>query len=68
MAEKTFGAKDLGVDVTISGSAITALFSESQSRFIVTVKEENAAAFEKIVTDAVKIGTVTSDTVSHHSK
>ncbi|HSO57539.1 MAG TPA: phosphoribosylformylglycinamidine synthase subunit PurL, partial [Paenisporosarcina sp.] len=62
LAEKTFGGQNLGVDVTISGSAITALFSESQSRFIVTVKEQHAAAFEEIVKDAVKIGTVTSDT------
>lgn len=62
LAEKTFSAKNLGVDVTISGSAITALFSESQSRFIVTVKPQHAAAFEEIVTDAVNIGTVTSDT------
>jgi len=62
LAEKTFGAKNLGVDVTITGSAITALFSESQSRFIVTVKEQNAKAFEEIVKDAVNIGTVTSDT------
>ncbi len=62
LAEKTFGAKNLGVDVTITGSAITALFSESQSRFIVTVKEEHEKAFEEIVKDAVNIGTVTSDT------
>ncbi|MEG0451285.1 MAG: AIR synthase-related protein, partial [Lysinibacillus sp.] len=61
LAEKTFSAKDLGIDVTLAGSAVTALFSESQSRFILTVKEENAAAFEKIVTDAVKIGVVTAD-------
>ncbi|WP_394189350.1 phosphoribosylformylglycinamidine synthase subunit PurL [Paenisporosarcina quisquiliarum] len=61
LAEKTFGANNLGVDVTISGSAITALFSESQSRFIVTVKEQNAKSFEEIVKDAVKIGYVTSD-------
>ncbi|PUB10504.1 phosphoribosylformylglycinamidine synthase subunit PurL [Paenisporosarcina sp. OV554] len=62
LAEKTFGVQNLGVDVTISGSAITALFSESQSRFIVTVKEQHSEAFEEIVKDAVKIGTVTSDT------
>lgn len=61
LAEKTFGANNLGVDVTISGSAITALFSESQSRFIVTVKEQNAKSFEEIVKDAVKIGNVTSN-------
>ncbi|EPD50369.1 phosphoribosylformylglycinamidine synthase 2 [Paenisporosarcina sp. HGH0030] len=62
LAEKTFGVQNLGVDVTISGSATTALFSESQSRFIVTVKPQHAAAFEEIVKDAVNIGTVTSDT------
>ena len=60
LAEKAFGAKGLGVEVTISGSATTALFSESQSRFLVTVKAENAAKFEEIVTDAVQIGTVTN--------
>ena len=61
LAEKTFGANNLGVDVTISGSAISALFSESQSRFIVTVKEQNVKSFEEIVKDAVKIGYVISD-------
>jgi len=61
LAEKTFGAQNLGIEVTITGSAITALFSESQSRFIVTVKPQHTDAFEEIVADAVKIGTVTSD-------
>ena len=49
LAEKTFSAKGLGINVTLEGSAVTALFSESQSRFIVTVKETSAAAFEEIV-------------------
>ncbi|RKQ16425.1 phosphoribosylformylglycinamidine synthase subunit PurL [Ureibacillus endophyticus] len=61
LAEKTFGTEDLGVYVTLEGTAVTALFSESQSRFVVTVKEENAAAFESIVSDAKKIGIVTDD-------
>ncbi|WP_313893505.1 phosphoribosylformylglycinamidine synthase subunit PurL [Psychrobacillus sp.] len=59
LAEKAFGATGLGVEVTINGSATTALFSESQSRFLITVKPENAAKFEDIVNDAVKIGAVT---------
>ena len=63
LAEKTFAAKGLGVDVTLTGSAVTALFSESQSRFVLTVKEENAAAFESIVADAKNIGTVTADAI-----
>lgn len=61
LLEKTFGAKGLGVNVTLEGSAVTALFSESQSRFVVTVKAENTASFEEIVTDAKKIGVVTND-------
>lgn len=59
LAEKAFGAKGLGVEVTLNGSATTTLFSESQSRFLVTVKQENAAEFEGIVKDAVQIGAVT---------
>ncbi|KXH86760.1 phosphoribosylformylglycinamidine synthase subunit PurL [Sporosarcina sp. HYO08] len=59
LCEKAFGAEGLGAGVTINGSAVTALFSETQSRFLVTVKEEQAAAFEAAVKDAVKIGIVT---------
>ncbi|WP_375199803.1 phosphoribosylformylglycinamidine synthase subunit PurL [Bacillus sp. RS11] len=61
LAETTFGANGLGVDVTLTGSATTALFSETQSRFVVSVKEENAAAFVEIVKEAQKIGVVTND-------
>ncbi|MEK4230866.1 phosphoribosylformylglycinamidine synthase subunit PurL [Solibacillus sp. FSL H8-0538] len=61
LAEKTFAAQGLGVNVTLEGSAVTALFSESQSRFIVTVKEADTAAFEEVVADAKKIGVVTND-------
>jgi len=61
LAETTFGANGLGVDITLAGSATTALFSETQSRFVVSVKEENAAAFVEIVKDAQKIGVVTND-------
>ncbi|WP_427071324.1 phosphoribosylformylglycinamidine synthase subunit PurL [Lysinibacillus fusiformis] len=61
IAEKTFSANGLGVDVTLTGSATTVLFSESQSRFVVTVKEEHAAAFVEIIKVAHKIGVVTND-------
>lgn len=60
LCEKAFDAEGLGAEVAVSGSAVTALFSETQSRFLVTVKEELATAFEAIVQDAVKIGTVTT--------
>lgn len=60
IAETTFGT-NLGVNVTLEGSATTALFSESQSRFVVTVKPELAARFEEVVTDAKQIGVVTEE-------
>ncbi|MEK4701348.1 phosphoribosylformylglycinamidine synthase subunit PurL [Solibacillus sp. FSL R7-0668] len=61
LAEKTFAANGLGIEATLTGSATTALFAESQSRFVLTVKAENVEAFEAIVSDAQKIGTVTED-------
>ena len=61
LCEKAFGAEGLGAGVTVSGSAVTALFSETQSRFLVSVKEENAVAFEEAVKDAIKIGAVTDN-------
>ena len=39
------------------------LFSETQSRFIVSVKKDHQEAFEKLVKDADLIGEVTSDSV-----
>ena len=41
-----------------TGNKVSALFSESQSRFILTVKKENKEEFEK-VTCAILIGEVT---------
>lgn len=61
LCEKVFGTDKLGADVSVVGSAVTALFSEAQSRFLVTVKEENAVAFEAAVQDAAKIGVITDD-------
>lgn len=62
LAEKAFGT-GLGVDVTINESTekTAALFSETQSRFIVTVKKENQAAFEELIADAQLIGKVTQE-------
>lgn len=60
LCEKAFDAQGLGAEVSIPGSPITALFSETQSRFLVTVKDEHAGAFEKLVPDANRIGTVTA--------
>ncbi|MBD7986127.1 phosphoribosylformylglycinamidine synthase subunit PurL [Sporosarcina sp. Sa2YVA2] len=60
LCEKAFDAQGLGAEVSIPGSSVTALFSETQSRFLVTVKDEHAEAFEKLVPDANRIGTVTA--------
>ena len=60
LAESVMGT-EFGLDVTLSGHAVTALFSESQSRFVVSVKPENKAAFEVTMTDALQIGTVTNN-------
>ncbi|MEC5424355.1 phosphoribosylformylglycinamidine synthase subunit PurL [Virgibacillus sp. C22-A2] len=61
LAESVFNEKGLGVDSSIDGDATTVLFSESQSRFLVTVKPYNKEHFEKTMEDAKKIGVVTED-------
>ena len=61
LAESVFAGKGLGADVHLSGEATVELFSETQSRFIVTVKAEDQARFEKEVKDAKQIGVVTDD-------
>ncbi|GAE46587.1 phosphoribosylformylglycinamidine synthase [Mesobacillus boroniphilus JCM 21738] len=57
LAESVIGSKGLGAEVTLEGNAVSALFSESQSRFILSVKPENQIDFESL-TDAVLIGKV----------
>ncbi|WP_071458399.1 phosphoribosylformylglycinamidine synthase subunit PurL [Bacillus massilinigeriensis] len=58
LAECLMDADGLGADVLLHGEATVALFSESQTRFILSVKAENRDAFEKI-TGAAMIGRVT---------
>ncbi|KIL50667.1 phosphoribosylformylglycinamidine synthase [Jeotgalibacillus alimentarius] len=61
LAESAFGT-GLGVTAETDGSAVTALFSETQSRFLVSVKPEHEQAFQEI-TGAKKIGEVTAQPV-----
>ena len=61
IAESLFESNPLGATVTLKGDPTTALFSESQSRFIVSVKQEHEALFEELVKDAIKIGQVTNN-------
>lgn len=62
LAECCMGAQGLGADVEVTGNPVSALFSESQSRFILSVKKEHQEEFEKMV-DAQLIGKVTDDSV-----
>ncbi|EIJ79816.1 phosphoribosylformylglycinamidine synthase II [Bacillus methanolicus PB1] len=62
VAESLFGTAGLGADVKISGNFTSALFSETQSRFLLSVKKENKEAFEKLV-NATLIGEVTDSSV-----
>ncbi|WP_067725224.1 phosphoribosylformylglycinamidine synthase subunit PurL [Oceanobacillus damuensis] len=61
LAESVFTDSGLGANVKLTGEATVELFSETQSRFLVTVKEENKASFENKIADAKQIGVVTND-------
>ena len=58
MAESTFGTKGLGATIRIGDNLTTELFSETQSRFIVSVKKEFQDQFEQTITDAKLVGEV----------
>ncbi|WP_461610912.1 phosphoribosylformylglycinamidine synthase subunit PurL [Cytobacillus kochii] len=59
VAESLF-ANQLGAKLKLTGEATTQLFSESQSRFLLSVKKENKEAFEQL-TNATLIGEVTNE-------
>lgn len=61
LAECTFVDKGLGAKVELTGDATVELFSETQSRFLVSVKASNKERFEEIVEDAKQIGVVTAE-------
>ncbi|AYC30311.1 phosphoribosylformylglycinamidine synthase subunit PurL [Paenisporosarcina cavernae] len=61
LAEKTFGTDGFGLDIELEGSAVTTLFAESQSRFIVTVSKEHQETAEQMLVDARLVGRVTND-------
>lgn len=63
LAESTFGTDGLGADIQMDLSSQASLFSETQSRFVVTVKPEHREAFAAAVKDAKEVGTVTNDGV-----
>jgi phosphoribosylformylglycinamidine synthase subunit PurL len=57
-AESLFSS-NLGADVELEGQATVALFSETQSRFVVTVRPEDKDRFEELV-EATLVGNVTN--------
>jgi phosphoribosylformylglycinamidine synthase subunit PurL len=56
LSESLFGT-EFGAEVRVDGNAVSALFSESQSRFLLSIKKENKEQFESLV-DARFIGEV----------
>lgn len=62
LAESVMSTEGLGANVTLEGEAAL-LFSESQSRFVISVKKEHQQSFEKLVKDAIRVGEVTSDAI-----
>ena len=63
LAESTFGTDGLGAHIQMDLNSEASLFSETQSRFVVTVKPEHRVAFAVAVKDAKEVGTVTNDGV-----
>lgn len=61
LAESAFNEKGLGAEVGLEGDVTTVLFSESQSRFLLSVKAENKDKFEALIQEAKEIGTVTAN-------
>ncbi|WP_066249724.1 phosphoribosylformylglycinamidine synthase subunit PurL [Neobacillus drentensis] len=57
LAECLFTNEKLGAEVNIVGNPVSALFSETQSRFLLSIQKEHQQEFESLV-DAVQIGTV----------
>lgn len=59
VSESLFGANGLGAEVQVGGKMISSLFSETQSRFLISVKKEDKEQFESLVDAANLIGEVT---------
>ncbi|PWU66704.1 phosphoribosylformylglycinamidine synthase subunit PurL [Gracilibacillus dipsosauri] len=58
VTESLFTKKGFGATIMVEGDLTAGLFSETQSRFLVSVNKENREAFEKAVADAKWIGAV----------
>lgn len=63
LAESVMGAAGLGAVVGLNDEAVSVLFSETQSRFVISVKPEHQTEFERFVEDAVLVGEVIEEPV-----
>ena len=61
LAESVIRSENLGTTIELSGNETEQLFSETQSRFVVTVNEKNQNDFENIFEDAKVIGQVVNE-------
>ncbi|WP_067839052.1 phosphoribosylformylglycinamidine synthase subunit PurL [Amphibacillus sediminis] len=59
LSESLFNPSGLGAKIELNGDPTTALFSETQSRFVVSIKETDLADFVNLVDDTEVIGLVT---------
>ncbi len=64
LAESLFNS-NLGASVKLKGEEVKEMFSETQSRFLVSVPQEQRNEFESIVKDAIRIGEVNDSAVLH---
>lgn len=64
LCESVFGTP-YGADLHFDSDPVVELFSETQSRFVVSVPEDAMEAFESIVDDAVFVGRVTRNDEIH---
>lgn len=58
LAGSVMRTSGLGARIALTDEATIALFSETQSRYLVSIKPAQADAFEALCQDAIKIGTV----------
>lgn len=63
IAESLFNQPTLGATVDLSGDVNTVLFSETQSRYVISVDPADVAEVEALIEDATVIGHVTENGV-----
>lgn len=61
LAESVFSDLNIGAHVQLKGDVTVQLFSETQTRFLVTIQAENKLAFMKFFPEAEQIGHVTEE-------